>query len=109
MERNLFDCRDAFAARTRATTEGFLICAPFSQVGLTPGPRSRPQRTKFWHGARRGYSRICLLKRDEIRLWQFRVPESIGRNAEAYITMLQHSNSTPPNTELIPTRGLFRI
>jgi hypothetical protein len=40
VERNLFDCRDAFAAHTGATTEGFLICAPFFQVGLTAGPRS---------------------------------------------------------------------
>jgi hypothetical protein len=109
MERNLFDCRDAFTAHTGATTEGFLICAPFSQVGLTAGPRSRPQRTKSWHGARRGYWRLCLLKRDGIRLWQFRLPESIVRNAEAYITILWYSNSTLPNTELIPTRSPFRI
>jgi hypothetical protein len=36
-----------------------------------------------------------------IRLSQYGLPESIARNAEAYIAVLWHSNSTPPNTELI--------
>ncbi|KAH8691725.1 hypothetical protein GQ44DRAFT_780269 [Phaeosphaeriaceae sp. PMI808] len=114
MGRNLFHCRDTFAAHTRATTQGFLAQNFGTQAIAMPGDDAQAAAMYAFLRAFGMALGLCtsgsvFQNVMNIRVSQCGLPESIARNAEAYIAVLWHSHSTPPNTEPILDSYVYGI